>query len=316
VYTKYYKDSEKTNAAGRFGDALGALYLDRIGFPMFAHFEDLDFRPSVHPRPTKSPDFVFFNRSLSEARLLECKGSATAGNSATLVRKVEHDAMKGQIMPWLGLHVHPAASRPPIGPISNGWAIGTYVTQHSSWLYPYPTPTTVSPPAHTHVADIDAVRIHYVRWLKMMGARAIPQALMGLAEAQEELRQVPMPFLQFNFAGRNYLSPLSNAHDGLFELRFTIPHAIPTLIDDNVSGVVLGLQERLMRTLLAAARNSNPDEQAAELVGLREQTDAREQFDASQGFDTDSETVSLFGDGSIAFRIGTSRVQFLGAVLL
>ena len=316
-YGNYYKDSEKTNVSGRFGDALGALYMDRLGFPLFCHFEDITIdKPATGALPTKRPDFVFFNDSLRASRLLECKGSSVSGAPGALVKRVKDDAMKGQIVPWLGLQIcFPSTTGLGLPyRATTGWAVGTFITPSKSWLYPMQSDPLAHASSTTYTASSDVVRRHYLRWLKMMGTEAIPEALMGLPEAQEFLRNQRLSFLEFSFAGTTYLSPLSPFRFNAFSMPFTTPPTIPTLMNGELSFVRLGLEERRMRLLLSAARASNLDGQLSsllELVGDGGFIDGEGELQ-ERPFESDS--VSIFGDGSIAFLLGEQQPQFQGVV--
>jgi hypothetical protein len=198
----YYKDVDKTYLPGRLGDALGLLEMERKGYPFFAHIEDV-----LPRRKEPRPDYIFFRHGLSEATLLECKGSfrLQPGGFRKTVQKLHKDVsdgMKRQVKPWLGRSIN-VGHIPPVV-LQSGYGVGALVTDSSNHLVTKQMVSTRTRGTASSI-NLDPIAIHYARWLRIMSIPTLPEALLGSRGARKRLIKTTLPFLRTVVDGRRFL---------------------------------------------------------------------------------------------------------------
>lgn len=308
AYYGYYKDADVTHTSGRIGDGVGLLLADRLGFPLFAHFEDIG-RVTRAPS-SRRPDYVVFNSRVDEAQLLECKGSCFKGRSELLQPKGEvNDGLNNQVRPWLGLSlVLPALSGTLV--VDAGFVAGTHVNALGSSVSVKEARLTASvplPPTAYGAAVHPAVR-HYVRWLRQMHVATVCDALLGLTEARERLRDQLLSFAQVRYGNDAYVYPYYR-RPRRFDSRFawmasdlelvpvdpTRPSRYPMIVDGERSTLTFAIERRRLEALLKIARARDERPVTVEDSGLLGVVNERQR-------DAENERgVYLFRDGALVF---------------
>jgi hypothetical protein len=190
----YYKDLEKSYLAGRMGDAIGLLELERLGYSFFTHGEDIRGANGKKPRP----DYVCFRPDLHTAILLECKGSFS--KTVTELETEVDSGLSKQVGEWLGQSLQ-VGTRRSIA-LDAGYAVGTLVKTTSNLLMVKRKTATSNVSA---TLSVDPIAIHYARWLRIMSIPTLPEALLGSQSVRTRLITTKLAFLRIVIGGRRFL---------------------------------------------------------------------------------------------------------------
>jgi hypothetical protein len=238
-----YVDFEDKAFRGRFGNTLGILVAEALGYRWFAHFKQVQHWFS-HPHPTnRTPDFL----AMSSTRLaaLECKGSATATRPDRLWSSMR-DAYTEQVDPWVA---HPYGCTYA----NAGLVIGARANQEeAAYVDIIEASTSFHFPRAPTVLAYPAPLFNYGVWLRLMGMGNLADAILsGKGQALPYER-----FFGITNDGLTYVGIERQVPPSFHP--WTRDSRVPWSLPGPTRHLLITLPEPIMALLLAYAEGKRP----------------------------------------------------------
>jgi hypothetical protein len=238
-----YVDFEDKAFRGRFGNTIGLLVAEALGYRWFAHFKQVQYGFS-RPYPTEqTPDFLAMSSTSLAA--LECKGSATSSRPDRLWSSMR-DAYAQQVDPWVA---HPYGSA--YG--NAGIVVGARANQaDAAYVDIIEASTSVLLPRAPALLSYPGPLFNYGVWLRLMGLTNVADAILrGKGQASPDER-----FFRISYGGLPYVG-----------IERRVPPSYQTWLGDasvlwSLPGptrpLLITLPEPVMAVVLASAEGQRP----------------------------------------------------------